>query len=61
MEFQKKVSEAYGRFKELFADDSHWVTVKADRKGVDEIHSEILERFVNYYYEGVNQVELDAI
>ncbi len=55
------MSEAYGRFKELFADDSHWVTVKADRKGVDEIHSEILERFVNYYYEGANQVELDAI
>ena len=49
VEFQKKVSEAYSKFKELSKDDGHWVTVRADRKGVEEIHTEILERFVTYY------------
>jgi hypothetical protein len=61
VEFQKKVSEAYGKFKELSKEDSHWVTVHADHKGVDEIYGEILERFVNYYYEGMNRVDLDAM
>ena len=55
------MSEAYAKFKELSKDDAHWVTVRADHKGIDAIHSEILERFVNYYYEGMERVSLDEI
>ena len=58
VEFQKKVSEAYGKFKELLKDDAHWVTVKADHKSVDELHSEILERFVTYYQDEMDRVDL---
>lgn len=54
VEFQKRVQMAYGKFKELARDDSHWVTVEANNKNVDEIHAEILERFVSYYYESAS-------
>ena len=55
------MSEAYGKFKELSKDDAHWVTVSADHKGVDEIHAEILERCLGYYYEGMDRVDLESI
>jgi thymidylate kinase len=57
VEFQKRVQEAYGKFKELSRDDSHWVTVEANNKNVEEIHAEILERFVAYYDESKVSIE----
>ncbi len=60
VEFQKRVQEAYGKFKEMARDDAHWVTVEASNKGVEEIHSEILEKFVAYYDE-VGKVSIEDI
>ena len=57
VEFQKRVQEAYSKFKELSRDDSHWVTVEANNKNVEEIHAEILERFVAYYDESKVSIE----
>jgi dTMP kinase len=37
VEFQKKVAEAYGKFKEQATNDEHWVTVKADGRGIEDI------------------------
>lgn len=55
------MQEAYGKFKDLARDDSHWVTVNANNKNVDELHAEILESFVSYYYEGVSSVSIEDI
>lgn len=48
VEFQKKVSESYGKFKQEAERDEHWVTVDADGKSIDEIHCEVLDRFIKY-------------
>jgi thymidylate kinase len=48
VEFQKKVSESYGKFKQEAEKDDHWVTVNADGKSIEEMHSEILDRFIKY-------------
>ena len=58
VEFQKKVSEAYGKFKEMSRDDGHWVTIEADNKGIEELHQEILERTVLYMNDEVDKVDL---
>ena len=61
VEFQKRVQDAYGKFKEMARDDAHWVTVNANNKNVEEMHAEILERFVSYYYESASQVSIEEI
>lgn len=48
VEFQKKVSESYGKFKQEAEADEHWVTVQADGKSIEEMHSEILDKFIKY-------------
>lgn len=48
VEFQKKVSDCYGKFKKEAENDDHWVTVQADGKSIEEMHSEILDKFIKY-------------
>lgn len=57
IEFQKRVSDAYGKFKDLSRDDDHWVTVPAEGKSIEDLHQSILERVVKYIYDG----ELDRV
>ena len=61
VEFQRKVSECYSRFKELSRDDDHWVTVAAESKTIDEIHQEILERVVTYISEEADKNDLNKM
>ena len=58
VEFQKKVSEAYGRFKEESRGDDHWVTVNADGKGINDLHAEILEKVVRYMEDEVEKHDI---
>ena len=58
VEFQKKVAEAYGKFKAQFLHDEHWVTVSADGRSIEDIHTEILERFIHYRNEDINRFDL---
>ena len=32
VEFQKKVADAYAKFKELSRDDPHWITIDSENK-----------------------------
>ena len=48
VDFQRKVAEAYGKFKAEGTHDDHWVTVNADGRTIDDIFQEVLERFVHY-------------
>jgi len=50
------VSEAYGKFKEMARDDGHWVTVAAEGKSIDDLHSEILEKIIHYMNEEVRDI-----
>ena len=61
MEFQKRVSEAYGKFKEMARDDGHWVTVAAEGKSIDDLHSEILEKVIHYMNEEVDNHDISGI
>ena len=61
VEFQKKVAEAYGKFKAQALHDEHWVTVSADGRDIDDIHSEILERFIRYRDEEVSRFDISKM
>jgi hypothetical protein len=61
VEFQKRVSEAYGKFKEMARDDGHWVTVAADGKSIDDLHQEILEKVIQYMNEEVDKHDLASM
>lgn len=50
------MSEAYGKFKEMARDDGHWVTVAAEGKSIDDLHSEILEKIIHYMNEEVRDI-----
>jgi dTMP kinase len=43
-EFQRKVGEAYNKFKELYSNDCHWITINANDRCIEEIHKEITEK-----------------
>lgn len=61
VEFQRKVSDAYSEFKKQASEDSHWVTVRADGKGIDDIFQEILERFIQYRSEEMDKFDLKQL
>ena len=61
IEFQKRVADAYGKFKEMARDDDHWVTVEAESKSIDEIHQVILEKVVNYMSDDVEKVDMSKM
>jgi dTMP kinase len=62
VEFQKKVSESYGKLRELARDDSHWVTVDAGAdKTKEDLHQEILERVVKYQQDELDQIDLKKL
>ena len=41
--------------------DEHWVTVSADGRDIDDIHSEILERFIRYRDDEVTRFDLSQM
>lgn len=61
VEFQKKVSEAYGKFKEAARSDEHWVTVEAEGKGIQDVHAEILEKVIHYMEEEVEKNDISKM
>jgi len=61
VEFQRKVSEAYGKFKAQAINDEHWVTVSADGRTIDDIFQEILERYVHYCSDEMSRFDLDSM
>lgn len=61
VEFQKKVSEAYTKFRSEAAADEHWVTIQANERSIDSIHQDILERVIKYMDEDVAKYDLDKI
>jgi len=61
VKFQKKVSEAYSKFKELSRDDAHWVTVQADSKSIDDVWSEVLERVTSYISDEADKIDIKEL
>lgn len=41
--------------------DGHWVSIPADDKTIDELHNEILERFIKYMDEEVDKNDLSKM
>lgn len=61
VDFQRRVADAYAKFKAEATHDDHWVTVSADGKNIDEIFQEILERYVHYSTDEITKFDLDAM
>ena len=53
------MGEAYGKFKLEAINDEHWVTIDADRKSIEQIHEEIIERTIKYREEDMTKFNFE--
>ena len=58
-EFQEKVRAQYSKFEDKYKNSSHWVTIEADGKSIEEMEAEI--RTVVLSYKGEENVNSQSL